>query len=511
MELLMGYMQQGLDFIIPMVILLGLLIFVHEMGHFLVAKYYGVRVEVFSLGFGKALFQFRYGDTDYKLSVIPLGGYVKMFGDNPSDSDEVPEDLRAVSFLHKPVGQRIAIVLAGPLMNFFFAIVLYAMVAMVGESFPKAIVGDVPSTSAAYDAGFQAGDAIHMVGDQKVQLWREVHEKVEATEGEATASDIEKSGLLRFQVKGLDGQIRDVLAKTEVIDNPNIISNDEKVGHIEGLSPLAESVQVAVKPGSLADKAGIQDLDQIVSINEHELRYFYELPHFLSQLKAGTKSLALKVKRTKDAKDQNPETLDVSIALESKKKVTLESLGLDRTNLYLADVIPDTPAYKSGLRRGDHITSINGVALSQWSDLVEQVRTFDPEKNKNLQVSVLRKSDSGEARETKSFSIAPELNSQTQPTGEKKSVFTLGVVRAATFVEPPTTLIRTWNPFHGNMERHNGHAFLHQIHFTFSGAIGSKSSVPSCSGGADFNWTGGQQKLQDRVGGVFKNYGFNFN
>src|SRR5690606_29836851 len=101
MELITYYLSQGLSFIIPLIILLGLLIFVHELGHFLVAKYYGVRVEVFSLGFGKKFFKYKKGDTEYCLSVIPFGGYVKMYGDDPTA--DVPSESRKYSFIHKPV------------------------------------------------------------------------------------------------------------------------------------------------------------------------------------------------------------------------------------------------------------------------------------------------------------------------------------------------------------------------------------------------------------------------
>ena len=123
MDILIAYLHQGLSAVIPFVILLGLLIFVHELGHFLVAKFFSVRVEVFSLGFGKKIFQFKKGDTTYCVSLIPLGGYVKMFGDEPGA--DIPEDQKPFSFTHKPVGQRIGVVLAGPLMNLFFAVFLF--------------------------------------------------------------------------------------------------------------------------------------------------------------------------------------------------------------------------------------------------------------------------------------------------------------------------------------------------------------------------------------------------
>ena len=136
------------DNIIPFFLLLGVLIFVHELGHFSVAKFFGVRVETFSIGFGKKILSFKKGDTTYALSLFPLGGYVKMYGDNPEA--EIPEDQKKYSFLHKPVSQRFAIVFAGPFINFAFAAILFAFIAMIGEQVPAPVVGDIDSSSQAY-------------------------------------------------------------------------------------------------------------------------------------------------------------------------------------------------------------------------------------------------------------------------------------------------------------------------------------------------------------------------
>ena len=126
MDFILGYLHQGFDFVVPFVVLLGLLIFVHEMGHFAVAKWCGVRVEVFSLGFGKKIFSFKRGDTTYALSLVPLGGYVKMFGDEIGA--DISEEQKKHSFLHKPVWQRIAVVVAGPAMNFIWAVFVFFII-----------------------------------------------------------------------------------------------------------------------------------------------------------------------------------------------------------------------------------------------------------------------------------------------------------------------------------------------------------------------------------------------
>src|SRR5688500_5983660 len=125
-----NFIQNFIYGVPPFLLLLGILIFVHELGHFLVAKFFGVRVETFSLGFARKILSFKRGDTTYCLSLIPLGGYVKMYGDDPTA--DVPAQEKKYAFLHKPVMQRIAIVLAGPLMNLFFAILLFTAIAGVG-------------------------------------------------------------------------------------------------------------------------------------------------------------------------------------------------------------------------------------------------------------------------------------------------------------------------------------------------------------------------------------------
>ncbi|MCB0392896.1 MAG: RIP metalloprotease RseP, partial [Bdellovibrionales bacterium] len=161
----------------PAIILLGLLIFVHELGHFLVAKACGVRVEVFSLGFGKKILSYVYGDTTYCISIVPLGGYVKMYGDDPTAS--VPEDQKKWAFLHKPVSQRIAIVLAGPLMNLAFAFPLFLGIGYSGEELASNQLGEIAIASPAYKYGFRSGDKIVSINNEEIKYWKEIQKKLE--------------------------------------------------------------------------------------------------------------------------------------------------------------------------------------------------------------------------------------------------------------------------------------------------------------------------------------------
>jgi regulator of sigma E protease len=183
MELLTG----AWSYLVPFLVVLTLLVFVHELGHYWVARRNGVRVEVFSIGFGPELFGWndRTG-TRWKFSAIPLGGYVKFFGDADAASmpgAELPEmtaEERAVSFHHKRLGQRAAIVAAGPIANFLFAIVLYAgLFSFVGQPFTPPEVGGVVPDSVAERADIRAGDRIVRINGEQIERFEDIQRIVQ--------------------------------------------------------------------------------------------------------------------------------------------------------------------------------------------------------------------------------------------------------------------------------------------------------------------------------------------
>ena len=175
-------MPQLLSFlhtIFDMGIVLGFMILIHEFGHYAAAKYFGVRVEVFSIGFGKRLFGFTKGDTDYRISAIPLGGYVKMSGENPMDDRTGDPG----EFLSHPRWQRFIVALAGPVMNIMLAIALLTGVYMVHYAYPAVIdgparVGWVNSNTPAERAGIQIGDRIVRVEEIENPNWEQLDIKI---------------------------------------------------------------------------------------------------------------------------------------------------------------------------------------------------------------------------------------------------------------------------------------------------------------------------------------------
>ena len=164
------------------VVAFGVLVFLHELGHFLVAKKTGVGVLTFSIGFGPKVLIRRYGETEYCVSAFPLGGYVKMVGEDPQE-DVGSADLDR-SFAHRSLASRTAIVAAGPVANFLLAMAVFLFVFMVfGVPYRTAEVGGVKAGSPAAGAGLQAGDRVVMVGDRPIRSWDQLSAEVRASQG----------------------------------------------------------------------------------------------------------------------------------------------------------------------------------------------------------------------------------------------------------------------------------------------------------------------------------------
>ena len=198
------------------ILALGPLIFVHELGHFLLAKFFGVRVEKFSLGFGPKLYGKKIGDTEYLLSAFPLGGYVKMFGEggyieggevHTADgvdnlpADELPmETLRELtaeektcSFAHKPVLARIGIVIAGPVFNLLFAWLIFIILCMVGVPTVTTKIGEALKDKPAAKAGIQKGDVITAINAMPVSRWDQIAEGVSASAGKPLVLSVKRN------------------------------------------------------------------------------------------------------------------------------------------------------------------------------------------------------------------------------------------------------------------------------------------------------------------------------
>src|ERR1700704_2308864 len=240
------------------IFVLGILVFVHEFGHYAVAKLFKVRVEVFSLGFGKRLVGFRRGDTDYRISLLPLGGYVKMAGENPMEARSGDPG----EFMSHPRWQRFLVAIAGPAMNIILAVVVLTGVFMVRHEYPAyldkpAVLGWVMDDSVAQKAGFQAGDKIVQLQDKSNPTWDEVRYQIFGNMNQNLAMDVQR-GTQTLHL-GLTARI------------PEKDDEGDILGQL-GLIPEGPSIVSRVEAGTPADKAGIKPGDEILAVNDTKVQ-----------------------------------------------------------------------------------------------------------------------------------------------------------------------------------------------------------------------------------------------
>ena len=230
------------------ILVLGFLIFAHESGHFFMAKLFRVRVLTFSFGFGKRLFGFHHGGTDYRVSLIPLGGYVRMAGDNPEESTASAPD----EFLSKPKWQRFLILFAGPFMNILIAITFLAGLAMVGteQLITRPVIGEVLEGKPAARAGLQTGDRILLINDEPINDFEDVRLMVSMNAGTPLRVVYERNGQ----------------RATTTLTPEREESEFGPVGRA-GVTYMIEPVVGRVEPGSAAETAGIRAGDVIVAAN----------------------------------------------------------------------------------------------------------------------------------------------------------------------------------------------------------------------------------------------------
>lgn len=204
------------------IIAIAILILVHEFGHFLLAKLFKVKVLIFSFGFGKRLLTIKSKETEYAISSIPLGGYVKLLGES---EEEVKEEEIAFSYMHKPPSQRLLIILFGPLFNILFAFFIFFFVFLTGYSILLPKVGKVEIGYPAYEAGIKEGDRILSINGKEVKEWFDISSILSKTEEKVLKIKIERGG-----------EIKEIPVKTREIEGKNIFGERIK-RRVIGISP----------------------------------------------------------------------------------------------------------------------------------------------------------------------------------------------------------------------------------------------------------------------------------
>ena len=270
-------MIQLFYYIVPVAVILGFMILIHEFGHYAVAKLLGVRVEQFAIGFGKRLIGFRRGETDYRINAIPLGGYVKMSGENPMDqhSDDPRE------FLNHPRWHRFLIAIAGPAMNILLAIFLLTGVYMIHYEYPvymdkPAVVGYVDPDSPAAKNGVQRGDRIVQIDGVQNPTWEQVSERELLSPNQPLAFILQRDGQ---EVQG------------SVV--PEAVTSSE-IGSA-GWFPDQPVIIGDLEPNMPAAKVGLKEGDKIIAMNHQPVASIQAMIESLQQTKG--KPVALEVMR----------------------------------------------------------------------------------------------------------------------------------------------------------------------------------------------------------------------
>lgn len=347
-----------MDSILIFIIVLGVLIFFHELGHFLVARLFGVGVERFSLGFGPRLFGKTVGRTDYRVSLIPLGGYVKMVGEEP-DSPIDPQD-KPLSFTHKHVAKRAMIVAAGPLFNVLLAIIILSFLFFfIGFPSIRPIVRNVEESGPGWEAGIREGDLIKAIDGETVSSWYEIEKKISDSAGQPLKILLERQDEKRRVT---------VVPQKEIVKD---IFGDDVDYYQLGLSGIDEAGAMVKKvdEGMPAEKAGLEAGDRIVAIDGQKIERWETMHEMISSSKG--RPMRFTIQRGQDTLDLTIEPVVVQDKDVLGAKQSVYRIGIHRAFAPIPENDQTTvrfnpvEAVMMGIERSWFITVMSGKFFSK--------------------------------------------------------------------------------------------------------------------------------------------------
>jgi regulator of sigma E protease len=348
-------------------VLVGVLVVIHELGHFAAAKLLDVKVLRFSLGYGRPLVRFKLRETEYQIGVFPLGGYVRILGVEEEDSP-TPGDAGR-SFASRPLWQRLTIVFAGPAFNFLLAVLIY-FVSFAGHTeLPAAVVGDVIEDSPAARAGLEPGDRVLAIDGHGIRYWEELERKIQRSAGKELHLRLERNGksFEKYVVP-----IEETIRKRE-----GVAQEQGRIGITR--APFAPLVGV-LDPASPAATSGLRTGDLIISLDGQPVDSWGDVArklgrgrrtnvvYFRGTVVPGIPHLSLYDARFAD--------LVPAQKVDEQLRRTTYS-GVERAEMFVAQVDPGTPADVAGLRAGDLIVALDGQPVAHWMQLDQRLQS-DP-------------------------------------------------------------------------------------------------------------------------------------
>jgi len=351
----MAFVQSAGFTLLSFALVISVVVFFHVLGHLLVGKAVGVKAIRFSIGFGPKLFGFVAGETEYRLSLLPLGGYVKFAGDNPYE-EVAPED-RGRGFLEQAPWKKGVIAFAGPAANFVLAIVLYFVLFAAPHQDLAAKVGYVKPQSPAAEAGLRAGDRIASIDGEAVESWNGLQERIRAHAGQPLKMEIERGGSMQ------------TLRIVPAVHEETTVIETVKHGRI-GISAVPRAAEVTVmSPDSPAGRGGVRTFDRVVKLDGAPVSNWEQLDQALS---TRGDSIHLDVLRTEPVPAPGGTLWSdkpLSLTLPAPEKAG--AYGLEASDLTLFAIQPGSAAEEAGLKRGDRVVAVNGRPALSWADEVE--------------------------------------------------------------------------------------------------------------------------------------------
>ena len=376
---------------------LGLVIFFHELGHFAVAKWCDVHVERFSIGIGPIIWSRQKGETEYALSALPFGGYVKMLGQDDMDSsqqtsDEIAENPR--SYTSKKVWQRMAIISAGVIMNVITGFLFFAIAYRMGVTEIVPMVGNVGTGMPAWEAGLKPGDIIREIDGSTINNWRDMNLGVALSSGNISTvverPDGSKATIqITPRIRGIAPMIGVVSAhETQFLRNP---PED---------FPL-------VSPGSAASRASEEFAwgDHIVAVNDQPVTFRYEIEEIAAR--AADQDLVFRVERLpldeegKPVKDATPETLDITVPPQK-----VRTPGFMMAMGPVSAIQPGSVGSEH-LKPGDQIVSVDGQEVSRDIDPLALPEYFSSKAGEEV-VLIVKRQTSEDGREDREVRLTPD-------------------------------------------------------------------------------------------------------
>jgi regulator of sigma E protease len=410
------------------VLLLSVLIFVHELGHFLAARACGVRVLKFSIGFGPPIGFGRYrlawhrNGTDYVIAWFPIGGFVKMLGENPDEVD-APETLAHAdeSLPSKSTWQKLTIVFAGPVMNLLLPVVVFMFTLAVGMPRGAPVIGHVEPGSPAAEAGLAAGDRVSAIDGKPVHWWDDFDDVVRDRIGARLAVDTSR-----------DGVPRQVVLPVQAHRGFDELGQPAEVGWVGvGHSRVASMLGIP-DDDSPAWQAGLRSGDVVTAVDSQNVESWEELESaYAAAGDSGRVSFAL---RRADPSGAKPEE---ALALELPALGELSKLGVVPSNVLVERVEPSSPAEKAGMQPGDLILAVDGTPVGSFTSFAEMVRTSG---GKPLELQLSREGS------VQRVTLAPEMASVDVGLGVEEPRYRVGIAARSSGLAGQIEIEKVRNP-----------------------------------------------------------------